>query len=128
MWIAIGPSTRLTLHRTTQTLRGRTPRSRSDRTAIVARSSCDRRANAVESPLRRSDSDPRTIMTTIVARSRGDRGPLVAKMRAIHPRNRSRCTWELKPRHRPKEPLPRSHESASTTASIGHDLRANFPL
>ena len=35
---------------------------------------------------------------------------------------------ELKPQPMPTESLPRSHETASTTASIGHDLRTNFTL
>ena len=43
VWIAIGPSTLLMLHRTVQTFRGRTPRSRSDRTTIAARSTHNRR-------------------------------------------------------------------------------------
>ena len=41
---------RLDLNPTAQIDRGRTPRSRSDRTAIVARSSRDRRVDVGESP------------------------------------------------------------------------------
>ena len=40
--IAIGPSTLLKLHRTVQAIRGRTPRSRRDRAAIVELSSWNR--------------------------------------------------------------------------------------
>ena len=46
---------------------------------IAARSSRDRRVNVVESPLRRGDDDRRAIMTTIVARSRPDHGPIAAR-------------------------------------------------
>ena len=38
-------------------------------------------------------------------------------------------SWPIrKPRHHPKEPLPQPLQIASTTTSIAHDLRPNFPF
>ena len=73
---------RLDLHRTAQTLRGRTPRSRSDRSAIAARSSCDRASFVVESPQRSSYGGRCSINTTIVARSWRDRGSFGSEIKA----------------------------------------------
>ena len=61
---------------TVQTIRGRTPRSRLDRTAIVARSSHDQGAYVVESPpldQMATDGDPGSRLTH-------NRGPIVAKI------------------------------------------------
>ena len=66
-------------NRTAHTDRGRTPRLRSDRTAIAARSSRDRRVVVVESPpIDRTAIDGRSG-----PRSWPDRGAIVAKMRLI---------------------------------------------
>ena len=121
-------------HRTALDDWGRT-RSRRDRAAIAARSRLRwHQAGAESFPVdRQTIDDARAARSSPIApqfsRDHGEnRGMIVAKIMAISPRNWSRCTLGVKPRHRPKEPLPRSHESTSTTASIGHDLRANFSL
>ena len=65
----------LDLNPTAQTHRGRTPRSRSDRTAIVARSSRDRKVYVGESlPVDQTAIDGRHG-----PRSRPDRGAIVAR-------------------------------------------------
>ena len=57
----------------------------------------------------------------IKARSWCDRGPFEARLWLN--------SWPIrKPWRRPKEPLPRTLQIASTTASIAHDLRANYPF
>ena len=120
------PSVHLKRYRTAMKTRGRTPRSRSDRTAIAARSSRDRGAYAMESPQlikTTTDGDLGSWLTH-------DRGPIVAKNVVFF-----RLLWSQihayfkpigKPRCRPKESLPWLRQTASTIASIGHDLRANF--
>ena len=55
------------------------PRSRSDRTAITARSSRDRGSFVVESPPRSSYGDRWSINTTIDVRSWPDRGAIMAR-------------------------------------------------
>ena len=63
-------------HRTVQTIRGRTPRPRSDRTTIAARSSRNRGAYVVESPpvdQMATDGDPGS-------RSTHDRDPIMARL------------------------------------------------
>ena len=66
---------RLDLNPTAQTNRGRTPRSRSDRTAIAARSSRDRRVDVGESlPVDQTAIDGRPG-----PRSWPDRGAIVAR-------------------------------------------------
>ena len=114
------------LHRTALRTRGRTPRSRSDRTVIAARSSRDRGAFDAESTPRSSDRGFVRIFSPIDARSGHDRGlsrsiaaKIVArkkrkschKLRPIHgqygrcdvaPRNRSHD--DIKPP--PRSPLP----------------------
>ena len=57
----------------------------------------------------------------IEARSWCDHGPFEARLWLN--------SWPIrKPRRCPKELLPRPLQIASTTASIAHDLRANFPF
>ena len=73
---------RLDFHQTTQTLRGRTSRSRSDRNAIAARSSRNRASFIVESPPQSSYDDRWSINTTIDARSWPDRGAIVVLLEA----------------------------------------------
>ena len=63
--------------------------------------------------------------TTIVAWSWRDRGAIVASFEA-NLRKNSPQIWEE--RSRPKESLPWPHQTAPTTASIAHDLEANFPF
>ena len=73
-------------HRTVQTSRGRTPRSRSDSVAIESRSSCDRGTIEPRShifhrriiPTRSNGGRPRST-TTIDTRSWPDRGLIVAR-------------------------------------------------
>ena len=78
------------------------PRSRRDQTTIAARSSHDRAAFVVESPPRASDGGCWNINTTIDTRSWFF---WEAKLKP----NSSPIGAELKPPHRPKEPLPRPH-------------------
>ena len=100
------------------------PRSRSDRAAIAARSSRDHTSFIGESsPVDRQAIDegsgPRS------SRDRGgDRGYLEAKLKP----NSRRFVAELKPRSMPTESPAQRHQTASTIASIAHDLWANFPL
>ena len=121
--------------RTARTIRGRTPRSRSDRTAITKRSSRDRASCLVESPPRSSYDSCWSINTTIDARSWPDRGAIVLLFEVKLKRNckgivstHHQIRAELKPRPMPKESLPRPLQISPTTASIGHDLRAKFPF
>ena len=122
-----------------QTKHGRTPRSRSDRTAIEPRSHVFRRGTYST----RADEDRRSSRITIdarswpdrgaiLARSRRDRGPIVVrswqKFEAVRPLNPVKIVAELKPRPRQVEPLPRPLQNAATTAPMTHDPRANFPL
>ena len=67
------------LNPTAQNYCGRTPRSRSDRTAIAARSNRDRKVDTGGIATSRSEGDRRKAKTTIVARSPRDRGPIVAR-------------------------------------------------
>ena len=110
------PSSR-ELHRTARTTHGRTPRSQSDRTTMAARSSRDRGSFGVELP-------PRSVTAFTggsISRLTHDRGPFEARLWLN--------SWPIwKPRRHPKEPLPRPLQIASTTASLAHDLRANFPF
>ena len=82
VWIAIGPSTLLTLHRTIQTFRGKLHPH--DRGLIEPRSWSVRRGITSTG----SDGDLWRIKTTIDARSWPDRGaimaPLSQKSRLIH--------------------------------------------
>ena len=136
----------LNFNQTAYRTRGRTPRSRSDRTTIPARSSRDRGTYDVESsPVDRQAIDegsgPRSWPDRgpIAARSRPDRSPIVARswpdrggnhgyLEAKLKPNSHRFVAELKPQSMPTESPPSRHQTASTIASVGHDLRANFPL
>ena len=91
LWRCVELSRALDLHRTTENNCGRTPRSRSDQTAIAARSSRDRGFCIVESPLLdrttiNGDPGPRSTPDCgpIVARSWLNRGSLEEKLRLIH--------------------------------------------
>ena len=127
-----------TLHRTIQMPRGRTPRSRSDRTAIAARSSRDRGAfDAKSTPwssdkfsrgsAARSTPNRRTIrprLWSIVVDRGENRGheeaESVAKLRPVHGQSR-RC--DVAPRNRSHYLPNRLHDRLHC-----HDLRANFAL
>ena len=114
-------------YRTATKTRGRTPRSRSDRTAIEPRSWKFWRGIASTG----SDGGQLLTSTTIDARSWRDRVTIVAKMVANRKLFWSKIVADSKPirklRPRQVKPLPRRINSAPTTASIGHDLRANSP-
>ena len=111
------------------------PRSRRDRDPIIARSglwsSAITAPSIVESRLHLFqihqtawiEDWPRSWLT-IAARSWPDRPTIGANS----PPNRGWITVELEPRSMPKDPPPRRHQTAPTTASVAHDLRANFPL
>ena len=73
-----GSSSRSDLHRTAETTRGRTPRSRSDRTAIAVRSSRDRSSCRAESTPRPSIDNSDAFGT----RSTADRAKIVAEFLA----------------------------------------------
>ena len=98
---------------TAQTDRGRTPRSRRDRAAIRelpwwnCRQSIGRRS---------TDGQDH------------DLGPIVAKMRLIWSQIQADFSRNWSHDAAPKESLTRRPQTTPTTASIGHDLRANFPL
>ena len=95
LWNVQSPSSR-DLHRMARTIHGRTPRSRSDRTAIAARSSRDRGSFVVKSPPRSLDGGRWSINTTIDVRSWPDRGVIVARSW----RNRRSLKVKLKLFHR----------------------------
>ena len=61
---------------------GRTPRSRPDRTAIAARSNRNREEVCRGIVAGRFEGDRRRVITTIDARSRSDRGVIVAEIAA----------------------------------------------
>ena len=116
------------LHRTMKKTRGRTPRSRRNRTAIAVRSSRDRGSFSTESERRfshligrRSTDDQDHDRRTIVAQSWRDRGTFEAKIKA-------KLQPIRKPRHRPRKFLPRSRKTASTIASNGLKIGPNFPF
>ena len=105
----------LDLHRKAQTLRGRTPRSRSDRTAIAARSSRDRASFVVELPPRSSYGGRWSINTMIDARSWPDRGAIVvlleAKLKPNSPSNWSGIEATTSPQGTaPMTPLISPHD------------------
>ena len=122
------PSPHLKRYQTAMKTRGRTPRSRSDRTSIAARSSPDRGNFSVKSLPR----DQTAVDYSPVPRSTPDRGAIVAKMVANRKLFWSKIVADSKPirklRLRQGKSPPRCINSAPTTASIGHDLRTNFPL
>ena len=112
---------------------GRTPRSRPDRTAIVARSNRNREEFVVES----SPVEPMVIEEGLAPRSTPDHDPIATRSWRDRGGNRgkseaklklksSRFVADLKPRPMPKESPSRCLKTAPTNASIGHDLRANF--
>ena len=78
-WRRVDSSGTSDLHQTARTIRRRTPRLRSDQTAIAARSSRDRGYFITESSPRSSNGTQWRIKITIVARSRLDRGPITAR-------------------------------------------------
>ena len=124
-------------HRTAGRILGRTPRSRSDRTAIAARSSRDR-GSFIKEPKPRSR---RTIPAEDGKRKVHDRGPIalwswtdrrliVATIKRDHGFfwskieadssqiwNHNAAQWK---------PSPRRINSTPTTESIAHDLWVNF--
>ena len=108
-------------------------RSRSDRAAIAARSSC-KHTSFVAQP---SPIDRQAIDEGCRPRSWPDRGPIVARSWPYRGRNRGyleaklkpnshRFVAELKPRSMPTESPPRRYQNASTIASITHDFKPNF--
>ena len=120
---------------TAHTDHGRTPRSRSDRTAIAVRSSRDRRVDVVESP----PVDPTAIdgrpgprswpdRGTIVTRSRPDRGPIVAKMVAIWSKFEAKFTANMGASNPPQGIAPTTLQNRSHDCLYRPRFRANFPL
>ena len=77
-------------HRTVQTSRGRTPRSRSDRATIAARSSRDRTSFIAESIHDRQT----TFAGESGARSTPDRGPIVAQSWSIMAKIVAMTKWK----------------------------------
>ena len=131
------PFAHLRRYRTATRTRGRTPRSRSDRTAIAVRSNRDRGAFAAESTSRVPDSIFVRICSEIDAQSAHDQATIVVD------RGRSRRkawpgrsgnhgeikanSWPIpKLRRRPEESVPLPIKLPPRSPSIGHDLRANF--
>ena len=116
-------------YRTVARTRGRTPRSRSDRTAIAARSSRDRGAIAAESTPQGPDGIFVRMCSEINARSGHDRGrswSIPAKAwpvgNGIHGEIKANSGPISKRQRRPKESLSRPCKTAPTTASIAHDF------
>ena len=114
---------------------GKTVRSRPDRTAIAARSSRDRCSFSGGIASRQPDDDRRSTRTKIMAQSRCDRGPIVARSRSDRAENHAFFEAKLKLIPRGIEATTHAQGSASTTlenrptnASIADDHRANFPL
>ena len=113
----------LDLNPTAQTDRGRTPRSRSDRTAIAARSSRDQRVDVGESlPVDQTGIDGRPG-----PRSWPDRGPIVAKMMAIWSKFEVEFTANMEASSSPQG------SALTTMQNLSHDrlyhrFRANFSL
>ena len=107
-------------------------RSVLDRDAIVARSWHDRGQDQPRLQLLQrgimwliiltsSDGDRWSINITIDARSWRDHGPDWSGIKAN--------SWPIpKLRHHPKEPLPWPLQTASTTASMAHEIGLIFPL
>ena len=125
-------STHLKLHQTAGKIRGRTPRSRSDRTAIVARSNCDRGSFIMKSMPCYTAHDSNGMWQEKIPRSRPDRRLILTTIKCDRGFFWSQIEAEFiagwKAQRRPRESLPRPLQSAPTTASIGHDLRAKFPF
>ena len=101
------------LNPTAQNDRGRTPRSRSDRTAIAARSNRDRKVDMGESlPVDQRAIDGRPGPRSwpdrgaIVARSWPDRGQMDGYFGAKLKKNSSQLGPNLKPQHRSSETAP----------------------
>ena len=124
------PFVHLRRYRTVMRTRGRTPRSRSDRTAIAARSNRDRGAFAAESTVRVPDLIFVRICSEIDAQSTHDQATIV-----VDPgENRGEEEAEIMPKieanswpirtlqRRPKESLPRRYQTASTIASTTHEF------
>ena len=81
----------------------------------------------------RSESESGGIISTTSGRRSTndqdhDRGPIVAKMRLIWSQIQADFSRNWSHDTAPKESLPQRPQTTPTTASIGHDLRANFPL
>ena len=98
---------------TAQKDRGRTPRSRRDRAAIGELPWWNHRQS-----IGRRSTDGQDH----------DLGPIVAKMRLIWSQIQADFSRNWSHDAAPKESLTRRPQTTPTTASIGHDLRANFPL
>ena len=116
----------LDLHRTAEKTRGRNPRSWRDRTAIAGWSSHDCGSFIAESPPRSLNDVHWRIEITINSRSWPDRGAIVVRSWLFWSKIVAHSMPIRKPHYRQGESLPRPIQSAPTTASIGHDLRANF--
>ena len=131
-FICVGSPSNSDPNRTALRMHGRTPRSWLDRAAIAARSSRNRTPYAAEIPL----LDPTWIGDDLRTRSTPDRNPIVAwsirksrrKLWLIIREIEADLPGNWSPRHRSKESFPRRPQTTPTTASIGHDLRVNFPF
>ena len=113
---------------------GRTPRSRSDRTAIAARSSRHRGAFAAESTPQGPDVIFVRMCSEIDAQSTHDQATIVVDPgekrvpggNGIHGEIKAN-SWPISKRQRrPKESLPLPIKPPPRSSSIGHDLRGNF--
>ena len=102
------------------------------KSTIVARSSRNCDFFMAESPPRSSEGIHWRIEITINLRLWPDRGPIAARLWPDRGSFGSKIVTHYmpirKPRRRPKEPLPRPLQIASTTASIAHDFGLIFPL
>ena len=127
------PFVHLRRYRTVARTRGRTPRSRSDRTAIAARSSRDRGAIAAESTPQGPDGIFVRMCSEIDAQSTHDQATIVVDCgrsrrkawpvgNGIHGEIKAN-SWPISKRQRrPKESLSRPCKTAPTTASTAHDF------
>ena len=69
-----------------------------------------------------------TVVGASIPRSTHDRSAIVVLFQVKLKLTHHQIGAELKPGSMPKESLPRPLQIAPTTASIGHDLLAKFPL
>ena len=115
----------LDCHRTAGNICKRTPRSRSDRAAITARSSRDRGSFVVESPPRSLDGIHWRIEITINSRSWPDRGAIVdlltQKLWLIPCQSESHDATKGDHSHDPSKPRPRPRQLSTIFGLI-------FPL
>ena len=112
---------RADLNQMAQTIRGRTPRS-----PIEPRSRIIRRGITSTIIVWQLLEHQYHDRGPIAARSWPDCGAIVVLFEAKLKLTHNQIGAELKPRPMPNESLPRPLQIDHTTASIAHDLRANF--